>query len=76
MKRSGVFLMHGDAGAFYDSPYVDANGETDNDMRRHKPLYLNQARYERLQNIYASQGLPAEIARLQDPYRVTNWRFF
>ena len=43
--------------AVLQSPYLDAHGEEDPDMRRGRPLYLDQACYAALSELWACQAL-------------------
>lgn len=77
MKQSAVVLLHNYKGAFFDSPYVDAFGEADPNMRRGKPLTLSHVRYDRLRALYAAHQIPDEIRRYQDTTgRQIHWPSF
>ncbi|KAL8129744.1 hypothetical protein V2J09_018899 [Rumex salicifolius] len=56
---TGVFLLvkRNARRALWPSPYLDAFGEEDPEMRRGKPLYLNEERYSDLNYMVASHGL-------------------
>ncbi|KAK8315659.1 hypothetical protein V6Z12_D01G258100 [Gossypium hirsutum] len=57
IKRTTILLQRCARQAPWPSPYLDAFGEEDNEMRRGKPLYLNEERYAALTNMVASHGL-------------------
>ncbi|KAG4216132.1 hypothetical protein ERO13_A01G222300v2 [Gossypium hirsutum] len=57
IKRTTILLQRCARQAPWLSPYLDAFGEEDNEMRRGKPLYLNEERYAALTNMVASHGL-------------------
>ncbi len=44
-----VFIVRGKRCALWASLYLDEHGEEDKDLKRGKPLYLNQQRYKLLQ---------------------------
>ena len=69
MKQSALVVLHNTSGAYLDSPYVDAFGEADPNMRRGKPLWLNIKRYEKLQAIYSQHTIPDEIRQFQERSR-------
>ncbi|GAB2263939.1 hypothetical protein Droror1_Dr00026073 [Drosera rotundifolia] len=57
IRRTSILLERNARQALWASPYLDAFGEEDADMRRGKPLYLNEERYAALTSLVASHGL-------------------
>ncbi|OVA16505.1 zinc finger protein [Macleaya cordata] len=57
IRRTTILLQRSARQAPWPSPYLDAFGEEDTEMRRGKPLYLNEERYAALTNMVASHGL-------------------
>nr|XP_010920582.1 E3 ubiquitin-protein ligase PRT6 [Elaeis guineensis]XP_010920583.1 E3 ubiquitin-protein ligase PRT6 [Elaeis guineensis] len=57
VRRTTILLQRFARQAFWPSPYLDAFGEEDLDVRRGKPLYLNEERYAALTFLVASHGL-------------------
>ncbi|KAJ7515845.1 hypothetical protein O6H91_22G030900 [Diphasiastrum complanatum] len=57
LRRTNVLLMRWERQTMWPSPYLDAFGEEDLEMRRGKPLYLSEERYAVLTAMVASHGL-------------------
>ncbi|XP_010543302.1 PREDICTED: E3 ubiquitin-protein ligase PRT6 [Tarenaya hassleriana] len=57
IRRTTILLQRSARQSPWPSPYLDAFGEEDLDMRRGKPLYLNEERYAALTYMVASHGL-------------------
>ncbi|CAI9783256.1 unnamed protein product [Fraxinus pennsylvanica] len=57
IRRTTILLQRSARQAPWPSPYLDAFGEEDVEMRRGKPLYLNEERYAALTHMVASHGL-------------------
>ncbi|XVE76368.1 hypothetical protein DITRI_Ditri12bG0166800 [Diplodiscus trichospermus] len=57
IRRTTILLQRCARQAPWPSPYLDAFGEEDIEMRRGKPLYLNEERYAALTYMVASYGL-------------------
>ncbi|XP_026444611.1 E3 ubiquitin-protein ligase PRT6-like [Papaver somniferum] len=57
IRRTTILLQRSARQAPWPSPYLDAFGEEDIEMRRGKPLFLNEERYATLTNMVASHGL-------------------
>ncbi|KAH7287171.1 hypothetical protein KP509_32G041800 [Ceratopteris richardii] len=57
IKRTNVLLQRFARQAYWPSPYLDDFGEEDIDMRRGKPLRLNEERYAALTRMVISHGL-------------------
>jgi hypothetical protein len=52
-RLSSVMLISGDKQCLWSSPYLDAHGEEDILLRRGKALYLNAARVDQLNRMWA-----------------------
>ncbi|CAA2964318.1 E3 ubiquitin- ligase PRT6-like isoform X1 [Olea europaea subsp. europaea] len=57
IRRTTILLQRSARQSPWPSPYLDAFGEEDVEMRRGKPLYLNEERYAALTHMVASHGL-------------------
>ncbi|KAF5200062.1 E3 ubiquitin-protein ligase [Thalictrum thalictroides] len=57
IRKTTILLQRSARQAPWPSPYLDAFGEVDIDMKRGKPLYLNEERYAALTHLVASHGL-------------------
>ncbi|KAJ4978954.1 hypothetical protein NE237_009734 [Protea cynaroides] len=57
IRRTTILLQRSARQSPWPSPYLDAFGEEDIEMRRGKPLYLNEDRYNALTHMVASHGL-------------------
>ena len=56
LKSSMVFVIRNMHCCYWGSPYLDAYGEEDQDLRRGRPLHLNAERYEQLQVLHSTHG--------------------
>uniref|UniRef100_A0A060T6C4 E3 ubiquitin-protein ligase n=1 Tax=Blastobotrys adeninivorans TaxID=409370 RepID=A0A060T6C4_BLAAD len=66
-KRSAVLLLRGRQGSFIEGPYLDLHGEADETLRRGRPQFLQNNRYDYFTKTYWQQhGLPSYIARKLD----------
>ncbi|GER43525.1 E3 ubiquitin-protein ligase ubr1 [Striga asiatica] len=57
VRRTTILLQRSARHAHWPSLYLDAFGEEDVEMRRGKPLFLNEERYAALNHMVASHGL-------------------
>lgn len=70
VRQSEVLLMfNGSKGAFVSSPYLDQYGEPDRGFRRGNPLFLNEKRYEQLEQLWLQQKVPETIAQQMEMNR-------
>lgn len=65
VQKCTVLLMHNNKSAYSASLYVDQNGEEDPNLRRGRPLFLNEARYRALETLWRHQGIPREVAQIR-----------
>jgi len=56
LKSSMVLVIREQHVCQWGSPYLDAYGEEDQDLRRGRPLYLNRERYQQLQLLHSTHG--------------------
>ncbi|KAL5973313.1 E3 ubiquitin-protein ligase prt6 [Asimina triloba] len=57
IKKTRILVQRSAWQALWHSVYLDTFGEEDIDMRRGKPLYLNEERYATLTHVVALHGL-------------------
>ena len=67
LKTSMVLLLRGDRRCIWGSPYLDAFGEEDSELKRGKPLFLNASRYESLERLWITHGLD-HSSRIQNQW--------
>lgn len=65
VQKCTVLLMHNSKSAYSPSLYVDEHGEEDPQLRRGRPLFLNEARYRALEQLWRQQGIPREVAQIR-----------
>jgi len=65
VQKCTVLLMHNNKSAYSPSLYVDDHGEEDPGLRRGRPLFLNEARYRALEQLWRQQGIPREVAQIR-----------
>lgn len=65
VQKCTVLLMHNNKSAYSASLYVDEHGEEDPGLRRGRPLFLNQARYQALEVLWRQHGIPREVAQIR-----------
>lgn len=56
LKTSMVLLIRETHWCIWGSPYLDAYGEEDPELKRGRPLHLNRERYHQLQLLYSTLG--------------------
>lgn len=65
VQKCTVLLMHNNKSAYSPSLYVDEHGEEDPQLRRGRPLFLNEARFRALELLWRQQGIPREVAQIR-----------
>jgi len=65
IQKCTVLLMHNNKSAYSASLYVDEHGEEDPQLRRGRPLFLNEARYRALELLWRQQRIPREVAQIR-----------
>ncbi|TPX55891.1 hypothetical protein PhCBS80983_g04953 [Powellomyces hirtus] len=74
IKKCVIYLMHNDNGCFIHPPYLDSHGEVDVGLRRGRPQYLNQKRYDELSKLWLTHGIPSFVARkIESTFDVGGW---
>ncbi|WEW58063.1 E3 ubiquitin-protein ligase ubr1 [Emydomyces testavorans] len=64
VRKCAVLFLHGRHGCWQFAPYLDIHGEVDLGFRHHRPLILNQKRYDRLiREVWLTNGIPATVSR-------------
>jgi len=63
VKKSRVLLAHDDKSAYFPSPYLDSHGEEDIGLRRGKPLFLNEMKYQELKKLYRNHKICREVSK-------------
>ena len=65
VSSSEILLFRGEFCAYYPSLYVDAYGEEDRGLRRGKPLFLSQERFEALNKLHQMKGVAQAVSRIR-----------
>ncbi|KAL3216688.1 hypothetical protein MRX96_032860 [Rhipicephalus microplus] len=71
-----LLLVGRTKGCYLPPPYVDEYGETDAGLMRGNPLHLCPRRYEQLQQLWLSHGIPEQVAHALEQstgLSSTNW---
>ena len=63
VQKCTVLLVHNNKSAYSSSLYVDENGEEDPGLRRGRPLFLKDERYEALEKLWREHAIPREVAQ-------------
>jgi len=63
IKKNAIIYLYADKGAFQAAPYLDSHGEPDLGFRRHRPLYLNRARYDEIRKLWLNHSVATYVAR-------------
>ncbi|QEU62482.1 Ubr2 [Kluyveromyces lactis] len=67
LKSNIIYLSYGSRGSFYQTPYVNKHGETDEDYKLGTPVFFNKERYQHfIQDIILSGKIPHLINRAND----------
>jgi E3 ubiquitin-protein ligase UBR3 len=68
LKTSMVLLLRGDRKCIWGSPYLDAFGEEDGELKRGKPLFLNSSRYQTLNTLWLTHRFDHDT-RIQNAWQ-------
>ena len=60
VRTTKLLLLRGSRRCLYPSPYLDAHGEEDLNLRRGRPLFLNAERYAHVRRLWATAGADAD----------------
>lgn len=63
IKKNAIIYLYADKGSFQAAPYLDSHGEPDLGFRRHRPLYLNRARYDEIRKLWLNHSVATYVAR-------------
>ena len=63
VQDCSVLLLHQSRGAFLPAPYLDSHGESDTGLKRGRPLFLSEARYQALVALWRNHGVVSEVVR-------------
>ncbi|KAI9104974.1 hypothetical protein DFS34DRAFT_223040 [Phlyctochytrium arcticum] len=63
INKCVILLLHWDNGFFNTPPYLDAHGEVDFGLKRGRPQFLNQRRYDEIRKLWLTHGVPSFVAR-------------
>ncbi|KAI8897884.1 hypothetical protein BC833DRAFT_620830 [Globomyces pollinis-pini] len=63
LKKCSILFLHKGQGCFINPPYLDSHGEVDLGLRRGRPLFLNQRRYDEVRRCWLSHSIPSFIGR-------------
>ncbi|KAJ8603446.1 hypothetical protein MRB53_042143 [Persea americana] len=75
VKRAALLIKQGENGSFAPAPYLDIHGETDPDLRRGKPQFLNERRYEMgVRQLLLQHQIPTWLASRTDAYDMGGWQ--
>lgn len=66
LRKSNILLLRDDKACFYSSVYVDEHGETDEHLRRGRPLFLNRRRYDALQQMWSAHKVAGKVAQMRN----------
>lgn len=67
LKSNIIYLSYGARGTFYQTPYVNKHGETDEDYKLGTPVFFNEARYEHfIREVVMSGKIPHLINRANE----------
>lgn len=65
VQKCTVLLMHNNKSAYSPSLYVDEHGEEDVGLRRGRPLFFSEERYQALETMWRSHGIPREVSQIR-----------
>ncbi|GBG26017.1 E3 ubiquitin-protein ligase UBR1 [Hondaea fermentalgiana] len=70
-RSSTVLLIHGSHAAYWGSLYVDKNGD-DQQVVPSLPMFLDKKRYERVEQLWAENRIPSQVASLRNTGQVVS----
>ncbi|CAB4385880.1 unnamed protein product [Rhizophagus irregularis] len=74
VKKCVILLLHVDNGCFMNAPYLDTHGETDLGLKRGRPQFLNQKRYDEIRKLWLTHGVPIHVARkIEQTFDLGGW---
>lgn len=66
VKRCNLIHLYANKGMFSPAPYLDIHGEADPGFRKHRPLFLNRARYDEVRKTWLNHSVATAVARKLD----------
>ncbi|SCV03485.1 LAMI_0H08526g1_1 [Lachancea mirantina] len=67
VRSNTIYLSYGKRGTFYQAPYLNEHGETDEEYRNGTPVFLSKERYESLiRDVVLGNMVPHLVFRLTD----------
>ncbi|CAI2174520.1 3024_t:CDS:10 [Funneliformis geosporum] len=76
VKKCVILLLHVDNGCYMNAPYLDKHGEVDG-LKRGKPQFLNQKRYDEIRKVWLTHGVPIHVARkIEQAFDLGGWPTF
>ncbi|KAJ1979713.1 E3 ubiquitin-protein ligase ubr1 [Dimargaris verticillata] len=74
VKKNTALLLWNDNGTFIVTPYRDYHGEMDLGLKRGRPLFLDQKRFDELRRTWLTHQVPNLIARtLENVFDTGGW---
>merc|ERR1712127_250995 len=65
VQKCTILLMHNNKSAYSPSLYVDEHGEEDVGLRRGRPLFFSEDRYQALETLWRTHGIPREVSQIR-----------
>merc|ERR1719296_268386 len=65
VQKCTILLMHNNKSAYSPSLYVDEHGEEDVGLRRGRPLFFSEERYQALETLWRTHGIPREVSQIR-----------
>jgi len=65
VQKCTILLMHNNKSAYSPSLYVDEHGEEDVGLRRGRPLFFSEERYQALETMWRTHGIPREVSQIR-----------
>jgi len=65
VQKCTILLMHNNKSAYSPSLYVDEHGEEDVGLRRGRPLSFSEERYQALETLWRTHGIPREVSQIR-----------
>ncbi|OAV90000.1 hypothetical protein PTTG_07448 [Puccinia triticina 1-1 BBBD Race 1] len=66
IKKCSTLFLAAENGAFSMAPYLDEHGEHDVGMKRGRPQFLHQARWDEIRRVWLTHNVPTFVARRQE----------
>ncbi|PVV02036.1 hypothetical protein BB560_003520 [Smittium megazygosporum] len=74
VKKCALLMLNNQNGCFIQAPYLDIHGEVDLGMKRGRPLYLHEKRYEEIRKAVVNHTIPATVARkIEQTFDMGGW---